>query len=401
MEVQTMEFLGYLRPDGSVGARNYVLVIPGGLISAKICDFVPGTRTILTANAGSGMTARDRETVARTLIGLGRNPNVAAVLVHSVGSGAGYPELSPERLAAEIARSGKPVEMIDVAGEGGTLEAINRGIRVARHFVHEASKARRAPFGLDRLCVGVKCGSSDPTSGIVGNPAIGYLYDRIVEAGGTAMFGETTEIIGAEHVLVQRAATPEVANSILAAAKFIEERSLATGEDIRTINPVPANIKAGISTLEEKSLGAIHKAGHQPIRGLLKYGERPSGPGLYFVDNWMSHLSIFTGYAASGAQLTLFQLGGGGRPAGKNILEAPPAVVAPLLWASANPITYERSGDSLDFYSGTVIEGRESPEETGKRLVQLVLDIASGSLTRGETVNYSDPTHIYTLDPVF
>ncbi|MHB1007505.1 MAG: UxaA family hydrolase [Chloroflexota bacterium] len=396
-----MQFLGFPRADGSVGARNYILVIPGGLIAAKICDFVPGTRTIVTSNAGGGLTSRDRETVARTLIGLGKNPNVAGVIVHNGTTTAGYSELRPLRLASEIAKSGKPVELIDVAKEGGTLEAIARGIRVARQFVFEASRVRREPFGLDRLVVGVKCGSSDPTSGMAGNPAIGYLFDRIVDAGGTAMFGETTEIIGAEHVLVQRAADSKTADSLLSAVRFVEERSIATGEDIRTINPVPVNIAAGISSLEEKSLGAIHKSGHHQLQGVLKYAEQPTGRGLFFVDNWMGNLSIFTGYAASGAQLSLFQLGGGGRTGGKGILESPPAVVAPVLWASANPITYERSGDSLDFYSGTVIEGRETPEEVGQRLVQVVADIASGTLSRGETVNHSDPTQIYTLDPVF
>ncbi len=395
-----MEFLGYPRPDGSVGVRNYVLVIPTGLVAAKICEFVPGTKTIFTPNSGGGMTSRDRETVARTLIGLGRNPNVAGVIVEGGPPRSGYPELWTERLAAGIAASGKRVELIDSSAEGGTLEAIARGVKLAREMVYEASKVRREPFGLDKLTVAVKCGGSDPTSGMVGNPAIGYMFDRVVDAGGTAIFGETTEIIGAEHILVRRAATPEVASQILAAARFVEGRALATGEDIRTVNPVPANIAAGISTLEEKSLGAIHKAGSRPIQGVLKYGERPAGKGLYFCDNWMNLLSIFTGYAASGAQLTIYQLGGGGSP-GQNLLLPSPAAVAPRMWATANPITYARTGFSLDFYSGTVIEGRETPEEVGERLVRLVVDTASGTLTRGETIDYQDPTQIYTLDPVF
>jgi altronate dehydratase large subunit len=266
--------------------------------------------------------------------------------------------------------------------------------------VREASHVRREPFGLEHLSLGVKCGASDPTSGIAGNPAVGYLFDRVVEAGGTAMFGETTEIIGAEHVLVRRAADEETAGKILAAARFIEERSLGVGEDIRTINPVPANIAAGISSLEEKSLGAIHKAGHHPIAGALRYAERPKGKGLFFVDNWMNHLSIFPGYAAAGAQLTIFQLGGGGI-AERTLLDPSPAVVAPLIWATANPITYERAGEGVDFYSGTVITGDETPEQVGERLVQLVLAVASGSLTTGETISYADPVEVYTLDPVF
>ena len=148
------------------------------------------------------------------------------------------------------------------------MEAIQKGIKIARELVFEASKVRREPCGLGKLSLGVKCGHSDPTSGMVGNPVAGYLFDRVVEAGGVAMFGETTEIIGAEHILSRRAVNREVEQEILARVKFIEERALSTGEDIRTVNPVPDNIAAGISTLEEKSLGAIYKAGHQPIQGV-------------------------------------------------------------------------------------------------------------------------------------
>jgi altronate dehydratase large subunit len=394
-----MEFSGYIRSDGSAGIRNYVLVLPGGLISEKICAFVPGTKTLAIAKSGGGMTSRDREAIARTFFGFGLNPNVAGVILHNGSPGSGYPELRVERFVAELEKSGKPLETIDVKKEGGTLEAIAKGIKLARKMVYEASKLRREPVGIDKLSLGVKCGASDPTSGMVGNPVVGYLFDRIIDAGGTAMFGETTEIIGAENILAARAVNEDVAAQILEAIRFIEERALATGEDIRTMNPVPENIAAGISSLEEKSLGAIYKAGHHPIQGVLKYAERPFGPGLYFVDNWMGPNSIFPGYAAAGVQLTIFQYGGGA--AARTVLDPSPAVTAPLLWTSANPMTYAVAKESLDFYSGTVIEGTESIEEAGERLLNLVADIASGTLTHGETVNYCDPIEVYGLDPLF
>ena len=396
-----MEFLGYPRPDGSVGIRNYVLVIPGGMVASKICEFVPGTKTIISTKTGAGFTSRNRETIARTLFGLGLNPNVSSVIVQGGSPEAGYPELRTDRLAQEISKSGKRVEIVDAVKEGGTLEAIQKGIKVARELVFEASRARREPFGLGKLSFGVKCGHSDPTSGMVGNPVVGFLFDRVVEAGGIAMFGETTEIIGAEHILARRAVSRQVGDEILARARFIEEQALSTGEDIRTVNPVPDNIAAGISTLEEKSLGAIYKAGHQPIEGVLDFAERPKKSGLYFVDNWMAIPSIFVGYAASGAQLTLFQHGGGAGAPNNHILDPSPAVVSPMLWTSANPVTYAQTKGSLDFYSGTVIEGKETLEQAGERLVKWVLEIASGTLTRGETINYEEPIEIYTLDPVF
>jgi altronate dehydratase large subunit len=395
-----MSFFGYVRSDDSVGTRNHVLVIPQGIISKAVCDFVAGTKTLLTADHGSGRTAGDREQIARVLIGLGRNPNVASVIVHAASPGVGYPELSAERLVEEIAEDGKRVELLDPAKDGGTYGAITKGIQLARRMVHEASKLRREKVGDDRLCIGVKCGYSDTTSGIAGNPAVGYLYDRIVAGGGTALFGETTEIIGAEQALARRAATPEVAGKILRAVALREDRAKATGQDIRTVNPVPSNIRGGISSLEEKSLGAIHKAGSAPIRDVLKYAERPKGKGLYFVDNWMGHLSIFAGYAAAGANVVLFQLGGGG-VAGRTLLEGSPSVVAPFLWATANPKTYAAATDSIDFYSGTVIEGSETPEEAGERLYRTVIDIASGTLTRSETLHYTEPIDMYLEEPRF
>ncbi|HEX9017021.1 MAG TPA: UxaA family hydrolase [Chloroflexota bacterium] len=395
-----MTFMGYVRPDGSVGTRNYVLVIPQGFIAAKICDFVPGARTFISADHGSGHTASDRETIARVLTGLGRNPNVASVILHAASPGVGYPELKVERLADEIASSGKRVEVIDPAKDGGTFGAIVRGIQLARDMVHDASRIRREEVGDEHLSLGVKCGYSDTTSGLAGNPAIGYLYDKIVSAGGTAMFGETTEIIGAEHALANRSASESVSMEIVRAAEVQEERAKATGLDIRTVNPVPANIKGGISTLEEKSLGAIHKAGTMPIQGVLKYAERPSRKGLFFVDNWMGHLSIFAGYAASGANVVFFQLGGGGVQ-GRTVLEAAPSVVVPFMWATANPKTYAAARDSIDYFSGTVIDGSETPEDAGERLYRAVIEVASGGLTRGETLNYTDPVQMYLQEPVF
>ncbi|MBM4026543.1 MAG: D-galactarate dehydratase [Planctomycetes bacterium] len=395
-----MSFLGYPRPDGSVGIRNEVLVLPGGLPSTRICEFVAGTCTMITADSGSGRTARDRETIARMMVGLGRNPNVAAVIVHDLEPGAGYPELNADHMAAQIARSGKPVVVLKGRDFRDALDLISQGIRIAREMVRDASRVRRVEVDDCHLCVGVKCGKSDTTSGIAGNPVVGYLYDHIVRAGGTALFGETTEIIGAEHLLAERAATPEVGRQIVVAALAIEQRAQACGEDIRSINPVPANIAGGITTLEEKSLGAIAKSGTAPIQGVLSYAEGPPGRGLYFVDNWMTGTSIFTGYAAAGTTLNLFQLGGGG--ALDDTMLAPGlGVVAPVLWTTANRFTADAAVGSIDFSAASVIAGEETIEEAGLRLVQLVREIASGMYTRTETIRYQAPSQAYLQDSPF
>jgi len=383
-----------------VGTRNYVLVIPQGIISKSICDFVAGTRTIQTVDHGSGRTTNDRERIARVLVGLGRNPNVASVILHAASPGVGYPELRAERLADEIAASGKRVEVLDPAKDGGVYGAIAKGMQLARMMVYEASKLRRVEVEDEHLCLGVKCGYSDTTSGIAGNPAIGYLFDKVVKAGGTAFLGETTEIIGAEHALAKRAASPQVAKAILDAVAYREAMAKSTGVDIRTINPIPANIKGGLSSLEEKSLGAIHKAGTSPLQGVLQYAERPKGKGLYCVDCWMGSYSIFAGYAAAGSNLVMFQLGGGGLT-GRELMEGSPSIVAPFLWCTANPKTYQMAKDNIDFYSGTVITDGEDPQEAGERLYRTVIDIASGTLSRSETLLHTDPIDLCLEEPRF
>jgi altronate dehydratase large subunit len=395
-----VSFLGYQRADGSVGIRNQVLVLPGGLISSKICEFVAGTRTIVTADTGAGRTSRDRDTVARILVGLGKNPNVAGVVFHDISLGAGYPELDMEKLASQIAETRKPVEFISPQKYPDNLQLLGKGIRVARQMVQDASKARRELVDDGNLSIAVKCGRSDATSGLAGNPVMGYLFDKVVAAGGTALFGETTEIIGAEHLVAKRAVNKKVGQALIGAVMAVEKRAKKSGEDIRTINPVPANIIGGITTLEEKSIGAIRKAGTSPIQGVLKYGEIPKGKGLYFVDNWMTQMSIFLGYAAAGSTLLLYQMGGGGMLY-DTLLSPSPGVVSPLLWTTANQQAYQVAKESVDFYSGTVIEGKESVEVAGERLFSLAKDIASGTVTKVETINYADPVQMYLLDTPF
>jgi altronate dehydratase large subunit len=394
-----MTFLGYERPDGSVGARNHVLVLPPGVIADQICHFVRGTKTVVSADSGSGRTRNDRATIARTLVGLGCNPNVASVIIHGESLGGAYPELRADKIADRIARTGKHVETLR-SEDGDTLDAVSEGIRHARAMVYDASKLRRRPFGDECLSLGVKCGASDTTSGIAGNPVIGHVFDKLVQAGGTAFFGETTEIIGAEHLLAKRGVDDGVTDAILDAALRVDDKAKATGQDIRTINPVPANIAGGLTTLEEKSLGAIHKSGSMPIQGVLQYAERPTGRGLYFVDNWMTMTSIFMGYAAAGAQLVLFQLGGGGLRSDA-IFYTSGGVVAPLLWTTANQKTRDRAGWLLDVYSGAVIKGTETISEVGERLYQTILDVASGTMTKSETLTRITPNQVYTQEPMF
>jgi altronate dehydratase large subunit len=330
----------------------------------------------------------------RICIGLGLNPNVASVIIDCTGLYWFSSSSSPESLAEEIAKSGKRVELIGL-GREDTMSVVGKGVKLAREMVYEASTLRRVPVDDSHLTIGVKCGSSDATSGIAGNPVVGYVYDKLVKAGGTAMFGEPTEVIGAEHLLVKRAVNKRVAEEILHSVRLNEERAKATGEDIRGQNPSPVNIRAGLSSIEEKSLGAIYKSGSMPIQGVLQYAERPKEKGLYFVDNCPTRTSIFMGYAAAGAQSVLFQLGGGAYHMDGPLYNPATVKIAPLIWCSANPRTRQLAGWNLDFSSAPVIEGNESIEDAGERLYTTILNVASGTMTRTETLKYIEPTEPY------
>lgn len=388
-----MTWLGYERPDGSYGTRNYVLIYPTGFIADTINRLVEGTRTIAFAPTPHG-PSEDLKMFNRICVGLGLNPNVASMIIDCTGLYWISSSTSPESLAEEIAKSGKRVELIGLDRED-TMSVVGRGVKLAREMVYEASTLHRTPVDDSKLTIGVKCGSSDATSGIAGNPVVGYVYDKLVKAGGTAMFGEPTEIIGAEHLLIKRAINNNVAEEILNAVRSNEERAKATGEDIRGQNPAPVNIKAGISSIEEKSLGAIYKSGSMPIQGVLQYAERPKEKGLYFVDNSPARTSIFMGYAAAGAQIVLFQLGGGAYHMDGPLYNPATVKIVPLIWCSANPRTQKLGGWNLDFSSAPVIEGKESIKEAGERLYTTILNSASGTMTRTETLKFIEPNEPY------
>jgi len=407
-----LEFFGYRRQDDSVGIRNHVLVLPLAwrwlMLAADIVESVRGTQTLITTAGGGGRTRRDNDTLRRVYEGLGKNPNTVAVLllggktISPEYPGFGVPQLDAYNIADAVAATGKPVEVIDVLQEGGYFEALRKGIRLARQMAITASRMKRQTCPLGDLTIAVKCGASDATSGAAGNPTIGWAFDRIVEAGGTVIFGENTEIIGAEHVLAKRAASPKVAEEIVAVAKRREELALSTGEDLRTINPMLFNIAGGIVSVEEKSLGAIKKTGTKPIQGVLKYGERPGAKGLYFMDAW-AFMTIFLGFAAAGSSLNIFQLGGTGVQAMiKSPMSSSHGVVTPLMWSTGNPSTYATAGpENIDFCSGPVYEGKETVEEAGERLLTTILEIASGRLTCAETLRHIDPVEPNLEAPFF
>lgn len=367
----TMEFEGYRRENGRFGVRNNVAVLAvmdnvNGIVRS-LADLVQGVLP-LPVWYGRGQFGQDDVLFRRTQQGLGSNPNIHSVLVVSLEKN------SAEKVAASISDSGKHVEWISVQDVGGTVETIARGMRILVGMTLAASSQKRETASLSELTLGVECGGTDTTSGIAANPALGYVADRIVDAGGTVYLSETSEWMGAEQMLAKRARTPEVANKIWASVRSIEEDALMRGVDIRGANPVPDNIRGGITTIEEKSLGAIIKGGTRQIQDVLEYAMPAPGKGLYLMDTAAPAAESMTGIAAGGAQILLFSTGQ------MNIMGCS---VSPTIKVSGNPRTADFLKDNLDVDVSDVLTGVDL-EIAGKRLLAEMLAVAGGKMTRSE-----------------
>ncbi len=385
-----MSFLGYPRPDGSFGVRNYVGIIPTVACACDVAHWISNqirSSVAFLHQQGCCQTKSDLDLVTRTLISLGRNPNLASVLLVSLGCES----ISVDQVAEGISQSGKLVEKIVIQKIGGVNPALAEGSRLARQLVVEASALRRSKVDESELRIGIKCGASDTTSGLASNPAIGAAVDLLIEKGGSAVFGETTEFIGAEHILAQRAVSPEVGRRILEIVDRMEKRAIAMGTDMRGGQPTKGNIAGGLTTIEEKSLGAIAKGGTKPIQAVYEYGERPQGKGLFIIDSPGREPEALTALAAAGAQVILFSTG----------LGAPQGFpFVPVIKITANPITYQHLPDHMDLYIDITSGASHTLRKAGQTIYEEVLKVASGKKTMAETTGYFTATDIYTIGPV-
>ena len=370
-------FWGYRRPDGSVGIRNYVAILAvmdnvNGIVK-NLGHMVKGTLPI-PVWYGRGQFGADDVMFRRAQAGLARNPNIASVLVISLE------KVSAEKVAAAIAESGKPVEQFSVQDIGGTVEAMAAGLRKLIPLVSAASAQRPEFVPMSELVLGVECGGTDTTSGLAANPALGYVADRVVDAGGTVYLSETSEWMGAEQVLAKRSSSNAVSERIWAAVRQIEDSAISRGVDIRGANPVPDNIRGGITTIEEKSLGAIIKGGTTEVRDVLDYAVKADGKGLYLMDTAAPAAESMTGLAAGGAQMILFSTGQ------MNIMGN---LVAPTVKVTGNPRTASRLADNVDVDVSAMLTG-ETLEQAGERLLAFSLAVASGQYTRSEILGDED-----------
>ncbi|HSI40757.1 MAG TPA: UxaA family hydrolase [Xanthobacteraceae bacterium] len=386
---------GFPRADGRRGIRNYVLVAylvecahhVARMMAAPFQD--EGVQLIGFPGCYPSDYAQ------RVMEAFATHPNVGAVLLVSLGC----EEFQRSRLRDAVAASGRPVELITIQSAGGTAGSVAKGRAWIAAQLPALAAMETVPITLSDLVIGTKCGGSDGLSGVTINPAVGHASDLLVDAGATVMFEETCELIGCEEHMAARAVTPELAQALRGAVLKADTYYTALGHG----SFGGGNIKYGLSTLEEKSLGAYAKSGSRPIRGLIKPGVQPPGPGLYLMDTVndgpvrfgipnINDTQTITEMVASGCHLILFTTG-----AGSVVGQA----VAPVIKGVSNSRVYRRMEGDMDVNAGTIADGVESVADVGRRLVAAITDAASGRLTKSEALGHQEFVLAYkTYEPL-
>ena len=381
IDLSAITIEGYRRTDGQVGIRNRLLVLFTVVCAEEVSRRIAWQ--LEDAVVAGWRDCLSDTSAQRKMIRLAQNPNIGGVLVLSLGC-----ECSDAAgIAATIAESGKPVELISIQAEGGTRNAIAKGVERGRTLLEQNVERVMIPFS--DLIVGVECGGSDTTSGIAANPAVGSAADRIVANGGTVIFEETNELLGCESSLGKRAANDDVRAEIMRSIEIARAWGDRTGQ--RAISS--GNIEGGLTTIEEKSLGAVCKAGSSPVVGVLHGGEweRPAQAGLHLLAPYYVQEGGWTGagtisdpngvteLASCGAHIVVFTTGRG-TVTGSGIV--------PVIKVCGNPETYARMSDNMDVNAGSIVEGYRSIAEVGEEILEKIVAIAQGELTRAEDLGH-------------
>lgn len=377
-----MEFYGYKRPDGKIGVRNHVLILPASICASdttRVAAAQVAGAVTFNNQLGCSQVPADQQYVMDVMAGFAANPNIYATVVVSLGCENCQMDLVVKAIRE---RTNKPLKQVIIQEAGGTLKAVELTVRYAKEFVAEASLLQREPFPVSELLVGTECGGSDSTSGLAANPLIGRMSDLLVEAGGTAVLCETTEFIGGEHLLAARAANSWVRDKIYEIVYAYEESLHRVGEDVRRGNPSPGNKVGGITTLEEKSLGCIHKGGHTVINNVYGYAKpMKAHEGLVIMDTPGNDSSSIAAQIAGGCQLVVFS-SGRGTPIGNPI--------APVIKITGNRESYRKMRDNIDLDASPIIYGVKTLEEMGDEMMDLVIKTANGQLTKAESLGYTE-----------
>ena len=384
-----MEFMGYRRENGKVGIRNHVLVVSSvscanGVVEA-IGRALPDVVTVVHGYGCGYGRIEDVIVSGRVLSRLADNPNVGAVLF----IGLGCEVLSPDRLVGEV--KGKPVEVLVVQKDGGSAATTAKGIQIAARFLAELKVQERVPASVSELVVALECGGSDAFSGITANPAVGVAADRLVAEGATAILSETTEMIGTAHILKRRGATIEVGEQVERLVNEHEKKVREELGDRAGMVIAPGNIEGGLSSITEKSLGCITKAGSTPINEVVGYAERPTKQGLIIMDTPGYDIDSMAGMVGGGAQMIIFTTGRGS-------VAGFPAV--PVIKVASNAEMFRNMPGDMDVNAGTIADGDKTLDEVGQEIFDLVLRTAGGQKTCAE-VNRSQPFNYLKQGPTF
>lgn len=373
--------MGYRRPDGRVGTRNYIAIIPSVFCANKTVESI--ARQVKGAVAikhpvGCGQIGYDFELTARTLIAMGNHPNVAAVLV----VGLGCERFKPTELYEGIKKSGKPVEMLVIQDEGGTSSTIDKGVKIAMEFAKKELSKQPTECDLSELTVAVKCGGTDATSGLAANPTVGAMADLIVENGGSVILSELNELLGTEDMLASRAINEEVSKKVYDAIYGIEEKmrnKIDTRFDGRNELISPGNYDGGVSNIVEKALGGVYKGGTSPVVDVIEYSTPPAkdSKGLFLM-NYESHDGeVVTGMIGAGAQVVVFT-SGRGNPTGFPFV--------PVIKVTGNDIMYNKMKQNFDYNASGLISGENTLDEEGEKLFDLLVRVTNGEQTTAEII---------------
>ncbi len=375
-------FMGYRRADGRVGIRNHLLVVPtvicASVVAERVAAAVSPVGTALPHTAGCGQLGPDMHTTHDTLAAYCGHPNVGAVLVVALGC----EQVVAQHMADAARKAGKPVQIVAIQTEGGTVNTERRATAIARDMVADLARTERQPCDVSSLILSVKCGGSDYTSGLASNPALGRVADRIVDLGGAAVLGEIAEIMGAEHLLAARAPDASTAKRLLRVINRVESEAMSLGLDIRGTQPSPGNIRGGLTTIEEKSLGATHKGGERaPLADVVGYAAPITKKGLTVMDTPGLDVESVTGMVGGGAQVVVFTTGLG-TPTGNPI--------APVIKITGNARTAASMADNIDVDVSGVLDDRETLDAASGRLFEEVLAVCAGKETATERLGFRE-----------
>ena len=375
---------GYLRRDGRKGIRNLILVVYTVECASFVAHAIGRDEHQVQVIGFPG--CYDNQYAIRMILALGRHPNVGAVL--AVGLGCEYTQ--PAKIAQTVRESGRPAVSFFIQENGGTTSSIAKGKQLIAQLREEmTSRVELVPMGWSDLVVGSECGGSDGTSGLAGNPVVGAFSDLLVDRGGAAIFEEIVEMIGLRHILDERAASPRAREQLLAAYDKAERYC----REVRQYSVAPGNFAGGLTTIEEKSMGAFAKSGSRPIQGVIHVAERPPHNGLWLLDSVPDPHFMQFGYTnpndtegimdliSAGSQIVLFVTGRG------SVIGS---VVSPLIKVTGNSVTYRRMCDDMDFNAGRILSGETTLRAAAGELAELVRAVAGGQPTKPEALGHRE-----------